>query len=300
MEKTIGLNGVLTTKYTQLITRFDADSGALWMLFNQGGVPCFNHQLLGEIHHQHSLIEQSGGYVESGGKTEKIRYSILGSLTPGVFNLGGQLDLFRSLIRRGDSDSLRLYAKKCIDVIAQRVCHFNADIPTITLIQGDALGGGFEAALTSDVIIAERSSLMGFPEILFNLFPGMGAYSLVARKIGIHLAEKIILSGKMYKAEELFEMGLVNVLAEDGKGEQAVQDYLRKQERRSNGFQAIQRVRQLYNPVTYQELSDVTDIWVESALKLTEKDLKVMDRLVRSQERNFTQPLEESRQLNAA
>jgi len=300
MEKVIGSKAVLTTNYSQLVTRYDEKTGALWMLFNQEGVPCFNHQLLGEIHHQHLLIEQSGGYIEHEGETGKIRYSILGSLTLFVFNLGGQLDLFRSLIRRGDSDLLRRYAKSCIDVIAQRVSHFNIDIPTITLIQGDALGGGFEAALTSDVIIAERNTLMGFPEILFNLFPGMGAYSLLARKIGTNLAEKIILSGKMYKAEELFEMGLVDGLAEEGAGEQALDDYLRKQERRGNGFHAIQRVRRRYNPVTYEELIDITDIWVEAALKLTEKDLKVMDRLVRSQERNFVRSREEQPQLNAA
>jgi len=300
MEKIVGSKAVLTTNYSQLVTRYDEKTGALWMLFNQEGVPCFNHQLLEEIHDQHLLIEQSGGYIEHEGKTGKIYYSILGSLIPGVFNLGGQLDLFRSLIRRGDSDSLRRYAKSCIDVIAQRVSHFNVDIPTITLIQGDALGGGFEAALTSDVIIAERNTLMGFPEILFNLFPGMGAYSLLARKIGTNLAEKIILSGKMYKAEELFEMGLVDGLAEEGAGKQAVDDYLRKQERRGNGFHAIQRVRRRYNPVTYEELIDITDIWVEAALKLTEKDLKVMDRLVRSQERNFVRSREEQPQLNAA
>ena len=46
------------------------------------------------------------------------------------------------------------------------------------------LGGGFEAALSSQVLIAERSARFGFPEIMFNLFPGMGAYSLISRRIG--------------------------------------------------------------------------------------------------------------------
>ena len=51
-------------------------------------------------------------------------------------------------------------------------------------MQGECLGGGFEAALSSDVIVAEKSARFGFPEILFNLFPGMGAYSFLERKIG--------------------------------------------------------------------------------------------------------------------
>ena len=52
---------------------------------------------------------------------------------------------------------------------------------TVALIQGDAIGGGFEAMLTNDVVIAERTAKFGLPEILFNLFPGMGAHSFLKR-----------------------------------------------------------------------------------------------------------------------
>ena len=221
------------------------------------------------------------------GKLHPIRYSVVASHTPGVFNLGGQLALFSQLIRDGDRQSLMHYATKCIDVMMPRINNFNLPLSTISLIQGDALGGGLESALTSDVIIAERSSKMGFPEILFNLFPGMGAYSLVARKIGVAQAEKMILSGHIYSAEELHALGLVDVLAEDGEGEDAVHDYIRRQARYSNGYLAVQRARQRFNPVTYHELMDITTIWADAALLLAEKDLKVMNRLIRSQQKLF-------------
>jgi DSF synthase len=94
----------------------------------------------------------------------------------------------------------------------------------------------------------------------------------------------------MYRAEELYEAGLVDILAEDGKGMEAVNDYIKKQERRSNGFLAVQKARHRFNPVTHQELMDITTVWVDAALKLNEKDLKVMDRFVRSQEKLFLQP----------
>ena len=48
---------------------------------------------------------------------------------------------------------------------------FSPTLTKIVLVQGDALGGGFECALASDVIVAEESAQMGLPEILFNLFP---------------------------------------------------------------------------------------------------------------------------------
>ncbi len=290
MQQVSRMQHPLEQDYPHLSVRFDSERGVLWTLLDPRDVPCFNLELLGQLRLHHDDIEGYGKRVLDIGQGHDIRYSVLASLTPGIFNLGGQLALFRELIRSGNRDALLHYATKCIDVINQRVHHFNLPLATITLLQGDALGGGFEAALTSDVIIAERRSQMGFPEILFNLFPGMGAYSLVARKVNPKFAEKMILSGKMYNAEELYEAGLIDVLAEDGKGVEAVNEYIRKQERRSNGFLAVQKARHRFNPVTHQELMDITTVWVDAALKLTEKDLKVMDRFVRSQEKLFLQP----------
>ena len=279
----------LEAGYTQISTRFDPECGALWTLMNPEAVPCFTPSLLDELHHHHRSIENCGGNIWMDGELHPIRYSVVASHTPGVFNLGGQLALFSQLIKDGDRQSLMQYATKCVDVMMPRINHFNLPLATISLIQGDALGGGLESALTSDVIIAERSSKMGFPEILFNLFPGMGAYSLVARKIGVPQAEKMILSGHIYNAEELHTLGLVDVLAEDGEGNDAVHDYIRRQARYSNGYLAVQRARQRFNPVTYQELMDITTIWADAALQLTGKDLKVMNRLIRSQQKFFKQ-----------
>ena len=145
------------------------------------------------------------------------------------------------------------------------------------------MGGGFEAALSAHVLVAEKGSLMGLPEVLFNLFPGMGAMSFLARRIGLPAAEKMIRSGKVYTAEELYDMGVVDVLAEAGEGEKALQDWVRKTHKSLNSFQAIQKAKHRVNPLTKQELLDITEIWVDAALRLTERNLKVMERLVRAQ-----------------
>lgn len=278
---------LLEAEYTQISTRFDPDYGISWVLMNPEAVPCFNLKILSELQQYNQSIEDCRGKLWSSGALHSIRYLVFASEIPGVFNLGGQLELFSQLIRNADRQALAHYAKMCIDAMAARIRHYDLPVVTISLVQGDALGGGFEAALTSDIIIAERGSHMGFPEILFNLFPGMGAYSFLARKIGTIQAEKIILSGKLYSAEELHELGLVDVLVENGKGEYAVYDYVEKQARCSNGYIAVQKARHRFNPVTYQELMDITSIWVDAALKLNARDLKVMDRFVRSQQKLF-------------
>lgn len=291
---------LLKTEYSLFRTRFDADHGVLWTIAKQDAVPCVTPQFLKELAENQRAIANSQGKLLVGEELHDIRFSVLTSITPGVFSLGGQLSLFRELIRKQDRDALLKYAEACIDVIFPRTRHYDLPLVTISLLQGDALGGGLEGALASDIIIAERGCQLGFPEILFNLFPGMGAYSLIARKVSPKFAEKMILGGKMYSAEELYDTGLVDILAEEGKGVEAVNDYIKKQERRSNGFLAVQKARHRFNPVTHQELMDITTVWVDAALKLNEKDLKVMDRFVRSQEKLFLQPQIESLIPNAA
>jgi DSF synthase len=277
----------LEVKYSHISSRFDTEYGVLWTEMNPQGIPCCHQELLDDLDHHQKILEKSGGKIKVGDQLHTVRYAVASSLTPGIFNLGGDLGLFSSLIKSKDRQALMKYSAKCLDVIFTRTSHYNFPLITISLVQGDALGGGLEAALSSDVIIAERGSKMGFPEMLFNLIPGHGAFSMAARKIGVTLAEQMILSGRIYSAEELHELGLVDVLAENGEGIEAVRNYVAKQARCSNGYMALQKARHRFNPVTYQEMMDITNIWVEAALQLKEKDLKVMDRFLRSQQKTF-------------
>ena len=155
-------------------------------------------------------------------------------VTPGVFNFGGDLALFIRCLRENDPETLRRYAKACIDVLYAHAIGFHLPITTISLVQGDALGGGFEAALASDILVAERQAQFGFPEVLFNLFPGMGAYNLLPRRIGMQRTERMLLNGKLHRAEELHAEGVVDILAEDGRGENAVYEHIVRKAGRRN------------------------------------------------------------------
>ena len=214
---------------------------------------------------------------------QKYDFIVVASDIKGIFNLGGDLNLFKNSIENSDKAGLLAYATSCIDVLYENMSHLQQDLTTISLVPGDALGGGFEAALASNLLIAEKGSKMGFPEVLFNLFPGMGAYSFLSRKIGGIKAEKMILSGKLFSAEELFEMGVVDILAEKGDGELAVYDYINSFNRQSNSYRAMRKVKDVCNPVTYKELLDIVHIWVDAAFNLTPRDLKMMLRLINRQ-----------------
>ncbi len=275
--------------YEQLTTQFDPELGIVWLFMHASPRPCFTPHLLEDLRKYQRILENNDGQFPVDGKLHPVHYQVLTSDVPGIYNLGGDLSLFMELIQSGEREPLLKYATACIDVLYPNAVNYNLPITTISLVQGQALGGGFEAALSSSVIIAERSAQMGLPEILFNLFPGMGAYSLLARRIDPIRAEQMILSGRIYTAPELHEMGLVDVLAEDGEGTEAVHRFVKRHSRSRNGQLAMQRVRQRYNPVTREELMDITSIWVDAALQLETKDLKVMDRLVRAQNRVCSQ-----------
>ena len=123
---------------------------------------------------------------------------------------------------------------------------------------------------------------MGLPEILFNLFPGMGACSLLSRRIGMRAAEELILSGKVLPAATLHEMGVVDVLAKDGEGESTVTQWIMQNDRRRNGMQAVFAARQHVHPVTREELDAITETWVDAALRIEDRAPKMMSRIVRA------------------
>ena len=267
-------------RYKQLRTFSDDSHKITWCLMKGNPRPTFNPTLLHDL--SNYVIDVKKEMSDSNGT--KYDYLVLGSDVEGVYNLGGDLDLFYKLIETKDREGLFQYAISCIDVLYQNIVHLECDLTTISLIQGDALGGGLETALASNITIAERGTKLGFPEVLFNLFPGMGAYSMLSRKVGSEKAEEIILSGKIYSAEELYDLGIIEVLTDEGQAELALFDYIKKSKKSPNSHQALRKVRDLINPITYKELYDIAVIWTDAAFKLRKKDIRMMKRLVAQQD----------------
>ncbi|MBU6506457.1 MAG: crotonase/enoyl-CoA hydratase family protein [Alphaproteobacteria bacterium] len=272
-------------RFREFELEYDRTKKILFCYFKYAGRPCFTPALLREAQAIQRLVRGLFGDRVVG--EPPLRYLVLASRTPQIWNLGGDLELFSTLIRNRDRAALRRYAHSCCEIGFTNATGLGFDLPVISvaLVQGDALGGGFEAVLSSNLIVAERGAKFGLPEILFNLFPGMGAYSFLARRIAPGIAERLIMSGEIYSAEQLHALGVVDVLAADGQGMQAFYDFIGRRERRYAAQRAMYRARRLVNPVTFEEMTRIADLWVEAAFKLEESDLKRMERLVTAQER---------------
>jgi len=275
---------VASHRYDTLDVEIDPEARTYWCTMLPQGRGSFSPQMLQDMRGVQRSIKRM--FTERAHEAQRpFDYFVVNSRVPGTFNLGGDLELFADKIRAGDREALRDYAYTCIKVVHTSHISFDVPVVNLALVQGDALGGGFECALSMDMIVAERSAKLGLPEIMFNLFPGMGAYSFLSRRLDAARAEKMILSGRIYSAEELHEMGIVDILADDGQGEEAVREYIDRHAYRHNAYRAVFQARKRVNPVTFDELRDITDIWVEAAMGLSESDLRRMARLTAAQDR---------------
>ncbi len=290
MHDAVGLCIPYGKASSQYQTEFEPATNSVWGYFNPRGTACYSLSLLKDILAHDQQLAANGARIDLGGVSHPVNYYVTASRVPQVFNLGGDLALFVLLIKSRDRDALAHYAKLCIDNMYPRIHNFfSPTLTKIALVQGDALGGGFECALASDVIVAEEGAQLGFPEILFNLFPGMGAFSLLSRRIGMRAAEALILSGRVLPAAELHEMGVVDILAKKGEGATAVREWIARNAKRRNGLQAAFRARKQVHPVTREELDAITDEWVDAAFRLEDRDLRMMSRIVRAQMRRMEQ-----------
>jgi DSF synthase len=277
----------LNEHYRYLISEFDADAGVMWCYANPAPRPCFTPELLEDLARFLRSVAKITNDDLSAGTNPRIEYLVLGSYRPGVFSLGGDLSLFIECIRQNDRARLSAYMKLSIDVLYKTYINMEIPLTTIALIRGNALGAGFEGALSCDYLIAEKGVQLGFPEMLFNMFPGMGAYSFLVRRIKTADAEKMILSGRIYSAEELHDMGVVDVLAEKGDGVIETSKFMDRHRKNRITRSAILKIRHRVNPFTLEELLDIGEIWVEAAFSLTERELRVMERLIRSQDKMY-------------
>jgi DSF synthase len=264
----------------QLEVSWEEEIGALWTFMRPRGRPSYNPDLLQDFH-----AWQRGISATFKDRPHELKYLLLGSRTAGVFNLGGDLNLFAEKIRTHDRQGLVAYGQSCVRILHKNMNNLGLPMITIGLAQGDALGGGLESLLSFNVIIAERGAKFGFPETLFGLFPGMGAYSLVARRTSAAFAEQMMLSGRIYTAEEMKDAGLVHVLAEPGQGVAQAREYMQRNKRRHNSMRAVFQAGRQVNPIPLEELYRVVAIWADACLQLRDRDLKVMQRLLNAQDR---------------
>ncbi|WP_374606599.1 crotonase/enoyl-CoA hydratase family protein [Thermomonas sp.] len=270
-------------RLTTEIRRLHAE--ALWITLHKDaatGLQNFTPDLVGEFQ---QLVEDLQ-YERSA----SAGYAVVQSADPDYFSMGGDLRFFRDCIQRRDALRLRDYSMRCLDLLLSWNGKLKDTGTSIALVQGRALGGGFEMALSTDYLIAEEHSSFGFPEIMFGLFPCTGAMGLLSARIGARQAERMMTNKKIYTAIELYDMGLVDELCGRGEGELAVGRFIASHSSRQKARLKVQQSRYRHTPLDRAEGRRIVEDWVETAMQLSPEEIRAMDMLILMQQREVAAP----------
>ena len=95
----------------------------------------------------------------------------------------------------------------------------------------------------------------------------------------------MITEGRIYSAEEMFDMGIVSRIVETGEGEAATRQWIADHSAHHAGYVGINRAGRRVNPLTLGELTDIVETWADTAMSLSDRDLRMMRRLAAAQMR---------------
>ena len=266
----------------ELKLELDIDLGAVWGFQQHLAGGSFAPRLLSDIRAVQRAL-QDFHRDEPADAAEVARFLIWASGRSGIFNLGGDLKYFETLVRQRDYGRLKAYALCCIDVSFMNYSALHSPMLVGALVAGDALGGGMESALSCDFILAEEQAKFGLPEMLYGLFPGMGAYSFLMRRVGQAKAETFILEGNLHSAAELHAVQLVDKVLPTGSGRFEMDRHLVKLSRRFNATLAMYNARRRSFPISFLEMADIAEEWVSVAMRLSDTDLRRMQKLAAAQ-----------------
>lgn len=143
-------------------------------------------------------------------------------------------------------------------------------IPTMAKISGQCLGGGMELALACNFLYADKTAMMGQPEIMLGVF-APPASLLLPLKIGNAKAEELLITGKTITADEAKSIGLLNGVFEDKEAmESALDEWISKNIVRKSASSlryAVRVSRQTFNKTISNELPKLESIYINELME---------------------------------
>ncbi|RLI04554.1 crotonase [Candidatus Bathyarchaeota archaeon] len=168
------------------------------------------------------VAEDVGSALEELRKDDSVKVVVITGAGDKAFSAGADVSMLKGLKPLEIREVLWYAVEKMFEVIRK------FEKPVIAAVNGFALGGGCELAISCDIIIASEKARFGVPEINLGILPGWGGMSRLAMMVGLHKAKELVLTGDMISAQEAEKIGLVNKVVPAEKFEEAVNELATK------------------------------------------------------------------------
>lgn len=196
--------------------------------------------------------------------TESAHALIIRSTVRGGFSAGADLrELYNGLRDRPESEheqGIREFIDR-IHAVMNRLDML--PLTTIGLIHGICFGGGFELALTCDILIAERSARFGFPELRLGIIPGFGGIPRLRRDVSNAVVRDLLLTGRSINAKKAQTVGMVSQVVPTGEGLRAAWATARQATKFDR--EAARTCKRFMKPLPVEELAQEKEHFIRLA-----------------------------------
>lgn len=267
---------ILTSTLNSIEMRYVPAQRAIWCTLRARQTPTLTIEMLKDIR---SVQDSIAKYCFKNPAIQP-KYLIWQSDSNKIFNLGLDLHYLHTLITERDRDKLEEYLQLCIDVLYINLLKLDIKpLITISLIKGKAYGGGFEAAISSDIIIAESNARFCFPEIRRHMLPSLGTLNMLLRRFPPHTIQPLVFKGACLNAHSMHQAGVIEAVVEPGMGIHYVREKINQLDNRHEIYAELYDLTIRNIVVTHAELDKFKKAWLDSILHLGERELRMLKRL---------------------
>src|SRR4030088_2538293 len=187
---------------------------------------------------------------------------ILYSKQSAGFSAGADLRELFALVQETDAPSAAKGVREFLDRIHAVLNRLDmSKLTTIAAVPGVCFGGGFELALTCDLIVADKMARVCFPELRLGLIPGFGGIPRLKRDVGNGVVRDLLLTGRSFNATKALQAGLVSQMVGEGealRAARATATQLSKFDR-----ETAMAAKQFIKPIPHEELQREIDIFCD-------------------------------------
>lgn len=254
---------------------------ALWVTTKPEPKPVFTPTLVSSL----TRVQDALTHLYGGDKARHapVRYMICRSEGP-VCTLGGDLDFYLDCIAKGDRAALQAYADGTVAGAIWNASGGHGCFITLAMIHARAIGGGIDAARSCQVMVAESHATFSYPEVKFNHFP-ITAVPVLTRRMGRLEAERVLLTGDEFTAEEFRQRGGLEAVVPQGESEAWIRKYCAE-------TLPVHAARSSLNTLFYRDMRSFEEdlrvsaaMWVDCMLKMSPMEIAKLQRIAQMQER---------------